>query len=138
MRMDAEVLSGYSKPRLAVVTSRFPYPLEKGDKLRLYHQLKGLSHHFSIVLLAIGEKGIEKNHVEQVRSVVDEIMATDNSRKRYVAGALGPTSQSASLSPDVNDPGFRKVNFEDLKSGYYEQLKGLVDGGVDIILIETG
>jgi len=71
------------------------------------------------------------------RSVVDEIMATDSSRKRYVAGALGPTSQSASLSPDVNDPGFRKVNFEDLKSGYYEQLKGLVDGGVDIILIET-
>lgn len=71
------------------------------------------------------------------RSVVDEIMANDSSRKRYVAGALGPTSQSASLSPDVNDPGFRKVNFEDLKSGYYEQLKGLVDGGVDIILIET-
>lgn len=71
------------------------------------------------------------------RSAVDEIMAEDNSRQRYVAGALGPTSQTASLSPDVNDPGYRKVTFEGLKNGYYEQLKGLIDGGVDIILIET-
>ncbi len=71
------------------------------------------------------------------RSAVNEIMAEDNSRQRYVAGALGPTSQTASLSPDVNDPGYRKVTFEGLKNGYYEQLKGLIDGGVDIILIET-
>lgn len=71
------------------------------------------------------------------RSAVDEIMAEDNSRKRFVAGAIGPTSQTASLSPDVNDPGYRKVTFDDLKNGYYEQLKGLIDGGVDIILIET-
>lgn len=71
------------------------------------------------------------------KSAIEEVLAEDNSRKRFVAGALGPTSQSASLSPDVNDPGFRKVNFDDLKKGYYEQLKGLIDGGVDIILIET-
>ena len=71
------------------------------------------------------------------KSAVNEIMAKDPSRKRYVAGAVGPTSQTASLSPDVKDPGFRKVSFTDLQKGYFEQMKGLIDGGVDIILIET-
>ncbi len=71
------------------------------------------------------------------RQAVEEVYLTDNSRQRYVAGALGPTSQTATLSPDVNDPGFRKVSFDDLKYGYIEQLKGLLDGNVDIILIET-
>ena len=56
---------------------------------------------------------------------------------RFVAGAIGPTNRTASLSPDVNDPGFRNVNFDMLKKSYSEQVRGLYDGGVDIFLIET-
>ena len=58
-------------------------------------------------------------------------------RPRYVAGALGPTNRTASLSPDVNNPGYRAISFDDLVSAYLEQAKGLVDGGADILLIET-
>src|SRR5690606_18356956 len=58
-------------------------------------------------------------------------------RRRFVAGALGPTNRTASLSPDVNNPGFRAVSFDDLRIAYAEQINGLVDGGSDIILIET-
>lgn len=58
-------------------------------------------------------------------------------RRRFVAGALGPTNRTASLSPDVNNPGFRAVTFDDLRIAYAEQIRGLIDGGSDIILIET-
>ncbi|MBP0616574.1 methionine synthase [Jiella mangrovi] len=58
-------------------------------------------------------------------------------RRRFVAGALGPTNRTASISPDVNDPGFRAVTFDDLRIAYGEQLRGLIDGGADIVLIET-
>src|SRR6204780_2496625 len=58
-------------------------------------------------------------------------------KPRFVAGALGPTNRTASLSPDVNNPGFRAVTFDELRDAYAEQVKGLVDGGADIILIET-
>ena len=58
-------------------------------------------------------------------------------RPRYVAGALGPTNRTASISPDVNDPGFRNVHFDDLVETYSEALRGLTDGGVDIVLVET-
>jgi 5-methyltetrahydrofolate--homocysteine methyltransferase len=58
-------------------------------------------------------------------------------RRRFVAGALGPTNRTASMSPDVNNPGFRAVSFDELKTAYAEQLRGLIDGGADIILIET-
>jgi 5-methyltetrahydrofolate--homocysteine methyltransferase len=58
-------------------------------------------------------------------------------RRRFVAGALGPTNRTASMSPDVNNPGFRAVSFDNLRIAYAEQLRGLVDGGADIILIET-
>ena len=58
-------------------------------------------------------------------------------KPRFVAGALGPTNRSASLSPDVNNPGSRNVTFNELKEAYYEQAIGLVDGGVDILLVET-
>ena len=61
-----------------------------------------------------------------------------NSKKpRFVAGAMGPTNRTASLSPDVNNPAFRAVSFNQLKEAYYQQAKALVDGGVDILLIET-
>ena len=58
-------------------------------------------------------------------------------RRRYVAGALGPTNRTASLSPDVNNPGFRAVTFDELRIAYREQIRGLIDGGVDLLLIET-
>ena len=58
-------------------------------------------------------------------------------RPRYVAGALGPTNRTASLSPDVNRPGFRAITFDELAAAYHEQTAGLVDGGADILLVET-
>lgn len=58
-------------------------------------------------------------------------------KPRFVAGALGPTNRTASLSPDVNDPGYRAITFNDLVVAYTEQIRGLVDGGSDILLIET-
>ena len=58
-------------------------------------------------------------------------------RRRFVAGALGPTNRTASLSPDVNNPGFRAVSFDELRIAYGEQIRGLIDGGSDILLIET-
>jgi len=67
----------------------------------------------------------------------DEIEARDPSRPRFVAGALGPTNRTASISPDVNDPGFRNVTFDELADTYAEAARGLVDGGADLLLIET-
>lgn len=58
-------------------------------------------------------------------------------RQAWVAGAIGPLNKTLSLSPDVNNPGFRAVTFDEVVTAYYEQVKGLVDGGVDILLIET-
>ena len=58
-------------------------------------------------------------------------------RPRYVAGALGPTTKTASLSPDVNNPAFRAISFDQLVTAYYEQARGLVDGGADLLLVET-
>ncbi|MGD2075485.1 MAG: methionine synthase [Gammaproteobacteria bacterium] len=69
------------------------------------------------------------------RAAADEF-STDE-RPRFVAGVLGPTNRTASLSPDVNNPGYRNVSFDELRDTYYEATKGLVDGGADIILIET-
>ncbi len=71
------------------------------------------------------------------KQVADEFSLKDPSKPRFVAGALGPTNKTASLSPDVNDPGFRAVNFDGLVEIYTEQTRGLVEGGVDLLLIET-
>jgi 5-methyltetrahydrofolate--homocysteine methyltransferase len=70
------------------------------------------------------------------RKVADEFEAKDG-RPRFVAGALGPTNKTLSLSPDVNDPGYREIDFDTLKDVYREQIDALVEGGVDFILIET-
>lgn len=71
------------------------------------------------------------------RKAADEYTALQPDKPRFVAGALGPTNRTASLSPDVNNPGFRAVTFDQLVEAYYEQTRGLVDGGSDILLIET-
>jgi 5-methyltetrahydrofolate--homocysteine methyltransferase len=70
------------------------------------------------------------------RQAADDVTAATG-RQRYVAGALGPTGRTASLSPDVNDPGFRNISFDELVAGYAQAARALVDGGVDVILIET-
>src|SRR3954470_14009252 len=61
----------------------------------------------------------------------------EDGRKRFVAGALGPTNRTASISPDVSDPGFRAITFDQLREAYSEQVRGLLDGGADLLLIET-
>ncbi len=71
------------------------------------------------------------------REVADEFSAKDPSKPRFVAGAIGPTNRTASISPDVNDPGYRAITFDQLAEAYSEQVRGLLDGGSDIILIET-
>src|SRR5207244_491427 len=58
-------------------------------------------------------------------------------RPRFVAGAIGPTNRTASISPDVSNPGFRAITFDGLRAAYAEQVKGLIDGGADLLLIET-
>ncbi len=70
------------------------------------------------------------------RRIADEFEAKDG-RPRFVAGAVGPTNKTLSLSPDVNDPGFREIDFDYLKTVYREQVDALIEGGVDFILIET-
>ena len=71
------------------------------------------------------------------RAACDEFTALDATRPRYVVGALGPTNRTASISPDVNDPGARNVSYTELVDAYLEQADGLVDGGADVLLIET-
>ncbi|RCW86656.1 methionine synthase [Paracoccus lutimaris] len=71
-----------------------------------------------------------------VRQALDRATAEDG-RPRFVAGALGPTNRTASISPDVNNPGYRAVTFDQLRQAYAEQIRGLMDGGADLILIET-
>jgi 5-methyltetrahydrofolate--homocysteine methyltransferase len=78
---------------------------------------------------------INKAAAEICRRAADDFSTPE--KPRFVAGAMGPTNRTASLSPDVNNPGFRGVTFDELVDAYYEQVRGLVDGGVDILLPET-
>ncbi len=71
------------------------------------------------------------------RQAADKYTALDPEKPRYVAGALGPTNRTASLSPDVNNPGFRAISFDELYTAYREQASGLLDGGADLLLVET-
>jgi 5-methyltetrahydrofolate--homocysteine methyltransferase len=71
------------------------------------------------------------------REAADRFGAKTPDRPRFVAGAVGPTNRTASISPDVNNPGYRNVTFDDLRLAYADQVRGLVEGGADIILIET-
>ena len=71
------------------------------------------------------------------RRAADAYNALDPAKPRFVAGAIGPTNRLTSMSPDVNDPGYRAATFDQLKDAYYEQGRGLLDGGVDMLLVET-
>ncbi len=71
------------------------------------------------------------------REVADEFTAREPHKPRFVAGSIGPTNRTASISPDVNDPGFRAISFDQLVTAYKEQVNALLDGGVDLLLVET-
>jgi len=99
---------------------------------------------FSGTSIAQADYGLEKevydinaDSARLARKVADRWTAKTPDKPRFVAGVLGPTNRTASISPDVNDPGFRNVTFDDLVAAYGEALVGLIDGGSDIILIET-
>ncbi|MCC7430382.1 methionine synthase [bacterium] len=99
---------------------------------------------FSANSIAMADYGLEKYVYEMnlasakiARSAADSFTKQDSNKPRFVAGALGPTNKTASISPDVNDPGFRGITFDELVSSYAEQTRGLIDGGVDLMIIET-
>ncbi|WP_282080843.1 homocysteine S-methyltransferase family protein [Aquimarina algiphila] len=71
------------------------------------------------------------------KEVADEFTKEEPHKPRFVAGSIGPTNRTASMSPDVNDPGFRAVTFDELRIAYKQQVEGLLDGGADILLVET-
>ncbi|HEX7367885.1 MAG TPA: methionine synthase [Pelobium sp.] len=71
------------------------------------------------------------------KEVAAEYTAKNPEKPRFVAGAVGPTNRTLSMSPDVNDPGYRAITFDELEAAYYEQVRGLVDGGADLLLVET-
>ncbi|MBC8753276.1 homocysteine S-methyltransferase family protein [Kordia sp. YSTF-M3] len=71
------------------------------------------------------------------KEVADEFTAKEPHKPRFVAGSIGPTNRTASMSPDVNDPGYRAVTFDELRIAYKQQVEALLDGGVDVLLVET-
>ncbi|NVK34724.1 MAG: methionine synthase [Rhodobacteraceae bacterium] len=102
------------------------------------------SNTFSSTTIAQADYGMESLAYELneasarlAREACDQVMAKDPSRKRFVAGGLGPTNRTASISPDVNNPGYRAVSFDDLRIAYAEATRGLIAGGADILLVET-
>ena len=99
---------------------------------------------FNSTRIALADYGMESLAYELnlanarlARSVADDVMAAAPGRQCFVAGALGPTNRTASISPDVNDPAFRAVTYDQLVEAYVEQAKGLVEGGADVLLVET-
>ncbi|MCS3902680.1 5-methyltetrahydrofolate--homocysteine methyltransferase [Methylohalomonas lacus] len=80
---------------------------------------------------------LNKVSAELAREAADEMTEKDPDKPRFVAGTLGPTNRTGSISPDVNNPGYRNTSFDELRKAYYEAVEGLVDGGVDLLLVET-
>ncbi|MEL7156300.1 MAG: methionine synthase, partial [Actinomycetota bacterium] len=99
---------------------------------------------FTATTVAQADYGLEADVVELnrasaalAREVADEFTARTPDRPRWVLGALGPTNRTASISPDVNDPGHREIEFDELRMAYGEASAALIDGGADVLLIET-
>ncbi len=80
---------------------------------------------------------LNKEGARVARACCDAIETTTPDKPRFVIGVLGPTSRTASISPDVNDPGFRNTSFDELRGTYREAVEGLIDGGADLIMVET-
>ncbi|MFT7344803.1 MAG: 5-methyltetrahydrofolate--homocysteine methyltransferase [Lentimonas sp.] len=99
---------------------------------------------FSGTWIAQADYGLEKyvydinfHSAKIAKEVCDEFTAKEPHKPRFVAGSIGPTNRTASISPDVNDPGFRGISFDELVDAYTQQVNALIDGGVDILLVET-
>ena len=98
---------------------------------------------FSSTAIAQADYGMEKIAYElnqagaKLAHEAARLAEKDDGRRRFVAGALGPTNRTASISPDVSNPGFRAITFDELRVAYGEQVRGLIDGGADLLLIET-
>ncbi len=99
---------------------------------------------FSGTTIAMADYGMEAlvyelnyESARLAREAADEFTAMEPHKPRFVAGSMGPTNKTASMSPDVNDPGFRAVTFDELRSAYKQQAEALLDGGADILLVET-
>jgi 5-methyltetrahydrofolate--homocysteine methyltransferase len=99
---------------------------------------------FNSTAVSLGDYGMEELAYELnlaaarlAKDAAQDWEKRDRSRARFVAGAIGPTTKTASISPDVNDPGFRNVSFDALAAAYGDALRGLIDGGVDVLLVET-
>ncbi|MEP7271594.1 MAG: methionine synthase, partial [Acidobacteriota bacterium] len=99
---------------------------------------------FNAQALSLSDYGLEGlayeiNHASAMvaRGVAEQFRKEHPDRECFVAGALGPTNRTASLSPDVNNPAFRAVSFDEIVAAYYDQVRGLVEGGVDLLLVET-
>ncbi|MCE7061285.1 methionine synthase [Dyadobacter sp. CY343] len=99
---------------------------------------------FSGTTIAMADYGMEElvyelnyESARLAREVADEFTEREPDKPRFVAGSMGPTNRTASLSPDVNNPGYRAISFDQLVTAYYEQIKGLTDGGCDLLLVET-
>ncbi|MCE6990316.1 methionine synthase [Dyadobacter sp. CY323] len=99
---------------------------------------------FSGTTIAMADYGMEElvyelnfESARLAREVADAFTEREPEKPRFVAGSMGPTNRTASLSPDVNNPGFRAISFDQLVDAYYEQIKGLTDGGCDLLLVET-
>jgi 5-methyltetrahydrofolate--homocysteine methyltransferase len=99
---------------------------------------------FNAQRISLADYGMERLAYEMnlaaarlARAAADAATKATPDRPRWVAGALGPTNRTASISPDVNNPGFRGITFDELVEAYQEQARGLIEGGVDLLLIET-
>ncbi|MDP6891906.1 MAG: homocysteine S-methyltransferase family protein, partial [Verrucomicrobiota bacterium] len=99
---------------------------------------------FNSTSIALADYGMESlayelslANAKLAKSAAEGVMMSNSKRQCFVAGALGPTNRTASISPDVNNPAFRAVTYDQLVESYFEQAKGLVDGGVDVLLVET-
>jgi 5-methyltetrahydrofolate--homocysteine methyltransferase len=99
---------------------------------------------FSGTWIAQADYGLEKfvydiNFISAqiAKKVADEFTILNPDKPRFVAGSIGPTNRTASISPDVNDPGYRAITFDELVGAYKEQVKALINGGVDLLLVET-
>ncbi len=95
------------------------------------YDMQSLAYELNVAAAKVAREAINEFKTENVGVMVSEVESC------FVAGAIGPMNKTLSLSPDVNNPGYRAVTFDEVADAYYEQIKGLVDGGVDILLVET-
>jgi 5-methyltetrahydrofolate--homocysteine methyltransferase len=118
------------------------------------YNMQSLAYELNVASAQIARKAIEEFTANrqpptangQPSSVIDKttvnrqpssVIQNKTVNQKFIAGAIGPMNKTLSLSPDVNNPGFRSVSFDEVSEAYYEQVRGLVDGGVDLLLIET-